>query len=114
MKPWWQVVKPHRDIREGRLDEAVFAADLGDVLSQKGPVDYRDPETFFTRTYLPKGLANLLSGITSRLCGEKGSVNNSTILSPSSCSGKISESCLFLTHLEITSYHILIEYKECA
>jgi len=71
MKPWWQIVKPHRDIREGRLDEAVFAADLGDVLSQKGPVDYRDPETFFTRTYLPKGLANLLSGITSRLCGKK-------------------------------------------
>ena len=106
MKPWWQVVKPHRDIREGRLDEAVFAADLGDVLSQKGPVDYRDPETLFTRTYLTKGLANLLSGITSRLCGEKGSVNNSTILSPSSCSGKMSESCLFLTHLGITSYHI--------
>jgi len=71
MKPWWQIVKPHRDIREERLDEAIFAADLGDVLSERGPVDYRDPETFFSRTYVTKGLANLLSGITARLSGER-------------------------------------------
>jgi len=70
MKPWWQVTKPHRDIREGRLDEAIFAADLGDVLSERGPIDYRDPETFFSRTYVTRGLANLLSGIAGRLSGE--------------------------------------------
>jgi len=70
MKPWWQIAKPHRDIRENRLDEAIFAADLGDVLSDRGPVDYRDPETFFSRTYVTKGLTNLLSGIAARLAGE--------------------------------------------
>ena len=37
LRPWHQVVLPHRDIREGRLDESVFAADLSDVLAF--PVD---------------------------------------------------------------------------
>jgi hypothetical protein len=30
--PWWQVAEPHRDIREGRFDAAVFAADMGMAL----------------------------------------------------------------------------------
>jgi len=42
VKPWWQVVTPHKDIREGRLEEAVFAADLGDAVQYKGPTDYKD------------------------------------------------------------------------
>ena len=46
MKPWLEVARPHRDIREGRFDEAVFAADLGDVAQKQGRIEYRDPETF--------------------------------------------------------------------
>ncbi|NVM26748.1 MAG: hypothetical protein HWN70_12640 [Desulfobacterales bacterium] len=38
VKPWWQVATPHKDIREGRLDEAVFAADLGDVVHDRDPM----------------------------------------------------------------------------
>ncbi len=26
LKPWYAVATPHKDIREGRLEEAVFAA----------------------------------------------------------------------------------------
>ncbi|MDI6892281.1 MAG: DUF499 domain-containing protein [Actinomycetota bacterium] len=70
MKPWWQITTPHRDIREGRLDEAVFAADLGDVAQGKGPIDYRDPETFFRKTYVTKGLENLVESVLSRLAGK--------------------------------------------
>ena len=28
LKPWFAVATPHEDIREGRLSEAVFAANL--------------------------------------------------------------------------------------
>lgn len=69
MKPWLQVAVPHKDIREGRLDEAVFAANLGDVVQDKGPIDYRDPETFFRKTHFTAGLANLLGTVLSRLSG---------------------------------------------
>ena len=68
--PWWQIAEPHRDIREGRLDAAVFAADLGMVLQNKGAVDYRDPVTFFKKTYPTRGLTELLVDIMRRLAGE--------------------------------------------
>jgi predicted AAA+ superfamily ATPase len=72
MQPWWQVAIPHRDIREGRFDESVFAADLGNVLLGTGPADYTDPETFFTRTYLTRGLASVLRTVLERLAGKGG------------------------------------------
>jgi len=70
MKPWLQDVVPHKDIREGRLDEAVFAASLGDVAQDKGPIDYRDPETFFRKTYFTAGLTNIIGTVISRLSGK--------------------------------------------
>ena len=47
LAPWRKIAEPHRDIREERFDPAVFAADLGMVLRDEGPLDYRDPVTFF-------------------------------------------------------------------
>lgn len=70
MKPWTQVVNPHPDIRQGRLDESVFAADLSDVLADRGPLEYRDATTFFRKTYPTQGLRNLLSAVLSRLAGQ--------------------------------------------
>jgi hypothetical protein len=70
LPPWWQVAEPHRDIREGRFDAAVFAADLGMVLQDKGAVDYRDPVTFFKKTYPTRGLTELLVDIMRRMAGE--------------------------------------------
>jgi len=69
MRPWWQVATPHVDIREGRLEEAVFAASLGDVVQNKGPTDYRDPEAFFRKTYFTAGLTNLIGAVLSKLSG---------------------------------------------
>ncbi len=69
LRPWHQVVTPHRDIREGRLDEAVFAADLSDVAAGRGPLEYQDPATFFRRTYPTQGLVNLMAAVLSRLAG---------------------------------------------
>ncbi|GFP34515.1 hypothetical protein HKBW3S43_00308 [Candidatus Hakubella thermalkaliphila] len=69
---WWQVTIPHRDIREGKLSEAIFAADLGDVVYGKAPLEYRDASIFFQKTYLTQGLKNLLENVLSRLSGGKG------------------------------------------
>jgi len=71
-KPWWNVTVPHKDIREGRLDESVFAAKLGDVLRDRGPLEYKNPETFFRKTHLTLGLERLCAAVISRLSGGKG------------------------------------------
>jgi len=70
MNPWYQVITPHRDIRAGKFDESVFAADLSDVIADRGPLEYRDAETFFRKTYPTQGLVNLLSAVASRLAGK--------------------------------------------
>lgn len=36
LKPWYAVAIPHEDIREGRLAEAIFAANLWAVVSGYG------------------------------------------------------------------------------
>jgi len=69
---WWQVTTPHKDIRAGKMSEAIFAADLGDVAYGKAPLEYQDARIFFQKTYLTQGLKNLLENILSRLSGGKG------------------------------------------
>ena len=69
---WWQVTTPHKDIKEGKMSEAIFAADLGDVVYAKAPLEYKDASTFFQKTYLTQGLKNLLENVLSRLGGGKG------------------------------------------
>jgi len=63
MKPWWKVAIPHEDIRRGRMEPSVFAIDLGDVTMGGAPREYRDPVRFFTRTYMTKGLRELLVSV---------------------------------------------------
>jgi hypothetical protein len=74
MKPWWQVAIPHRDIREGRISD--FAADLSSIIKGEASIEYIDPETFFRRTHLTKGLENIVSDVLITLSkeGEKGKV----------------------------------------
>jgi predicted AAA+ superfamily ATPase len=69
LKPWRQVVTPHADIRQGKFDASVFAADLGEVLAGRGAIDYRDAKTFFSKTYLTHGLTQLLIDVMRRLGG---------------------------------------------
>ena len=69
LKPWRQVATPHADIRQGKFDTSIFAADLGEVLAGRGAVDYRDACTFFSKTYLTEGLTQLLIDVMQRLAG---------------------------------------------
>jgi len=71
LKPWYKVVTPREDLREGKpLDAAEFAVNLGKVRLGTAPPDYRDPERFFDRTYLTETLCNLGGEVVRRLSGE--------------------------------------------
>ncbi len=73
MKNWFDIITPHADIRKGHFDEAVFAADVGDVADGKAPADYNDPYLFFKKTYLTDGLTNLLTRVHDKLTKGQGS-----------------------------------------
>ncbi|MFP4346160.1 MAG: ATP-binding protein [Anaerolineales bacterium] len=72
MKNWFDIIPPHEDIRKGHFDEAIFAADLGDVAAGVAPQDYNDPYLFFTKTYLTRGLQNLLTRVEQKLTAGQG------------------------------------------
>ncbi len=72
LKPWREVVTPHRDVASGRYQQAEFAADLWQVHLGEGSDEYRDPVEFFRRTYLTESLTRLLVGALQRLSGSGG------------------------------------------
>ena len=69
-KPWHEVVQLRDDLRSGELSLAVFAADLYDVVMQKGqrPV-YEQPGEFFALTYPTYNLRELVKDVAVRLAG---------------------------------------------
>ena len=72
LKPWREVVTPHRDVASGRYQQAEFAADLWQVHLGEGTDEYRDPVEFFRRTYLTESLKAMLVGAVRRLAGRGG------------------------------------------
>jgi len=70
-KPWHKVVQLRDDLKTGELSLAVFAADLYDVVMQKGrrPV-YEDPAEFFALTYPTYNLRELVKDVALRLAGK--------------------------------------------
>lgn len=71
MKPWYKVVTPREDLREGKaLDAAEFAVHLDHVRDGRAGADYQDPARFFERTFLTKNLTLLASETLRRLSGE--------------------------------------------
>jgi predicted AAA+ superfamily ATPase len=76
LKPWYKIVTPREDLREGKpLDASEFAVHLDNIRDGKAPLDYQDPERFFERTYLTKNLSDLASSVVRRLSGEKVETN---------------------------------------
>jgi len=72
LKPWREVVTPHKDVASGRYQQAEFAADLWQVHLGGGTAEYRDPVEFFRRTYLTESLKGILVGAVERLSGRGG------------------------------------------
>lgn len=73
LKPWYDVVKPREDLREGKpLDASEFAVHLDKVrLGDQGnaPEDYKNPSRFFDRTFLTENLTALGAEVMRRLSG---------------------------------------------
>lgn len=105
LKAWRQVVTPHADIRQGKFDASVFAADLGEVLAGRGAADYQDASTFFSKTYLTKGLTQLLIDVMNRV-GGKGKGEPVIQLQTAFGGGK--------THTLLTLYHLFKKPNEVA
>ena len=69
LKPWYSIATPHEDIREGRLAEAIFAADIWAVVQGTAPEVYLDAEEFFRKTYLTTGLSTVVQRVAGALVG---------------------------------------------
>jgi predicted AAA+ superfamily ATPase len=72
LKPWREVITPHKDVARGRYQQAEFAADLWQVHLGEGTDEYRNPIEFFRRTYLTESLKSMLVGAVQRLAGKGG------------------------------------------
>ncbi len=72
LKPWREIITPHRDVASGQYQQAEFAADLWQVHMGEGSREYRDPEEFFRRTYLTESLKSMLVRAVQRLSGSGG------------------------------------------
>ena len=72
LKPWREVVTPHKDVAGGHYQQAEFAADLWQVYKGEGSGEYQDPAEFFRRTFLTDNLKHLLKGALRRLSGQGG------------------------------------------
>src|SRR5947209_5849816 len=72
MKPFHTIAIPHRDILDGKLTMEVFAADLWETHTGRAPLEYKDANNFFKKTYLTQGLKNLLAIVEKRLKGAGG------------------------------------------
>lgn len=72
VKPWRDVIMPHKDVASGHYQQAEFAADLWQVHLGEGSDEYRKPTEFFRRTYLTESLKRLLGGAIQRLAGKGG------------------------------------------
>ena len=71
-KPWYKVITPREDLRDGRpLDASEFAVHLDHVRDGKAPSVYQNPEKFFERTFLTKNLSDLSAEVVRRLSGIK-------------------------------------------
>jgi len=71
LKPWYKVVNPRKDLREGKsLVVAEFAVHLDQIRDNKGYEEYRIPERFFENTYLTDGLVATASEVLRRLSGD--------------------------------------------
>ena len=69
--PWHKVVKLREDLKSGQLSLSMFAADLDDVVMQRGQrPTYEKPEEFFALTYPTYNLRQLAKDVVLRLAAK--------------------------------------------
>jgi hypothetical protein len=71
MEPWYKVVLPRKEVREGRsFNPDEFAIALEQVVAGTAPEDYSNPKQFFARTCFTRALVEHLGLVLRRLAGE--------------------------------------------
>lgn len=71
MEPWYKVATPRAEVREGRsFNPDEFAIALEQVVAGTAPLDYRDAEHFFSRTYFTRALKEHAGMVLRRLSGK--------------------------------------------
>jgi hypothetical protein len=97
-KPWHEVVELREELKSGELTMSMFAADLDEVILQKGkrPL-YEDPAKFFSLTYPTHNLRKLARDVVHRLAGKSDKAIRQLNLTYGG--GK--------THTLITLYHLV-------
>jgi hypothetical protein len=71
LDPWYNVVRPRREVREGRsFNPDEFAIHLEQVVAGTAPEDYRDPRQFFARTCFTRALRDHGGMVLRRLAGK--------------------------------------------
>lgn len=93
---WFNTIMPQYDIRNGQLDESVFAANIEEVAAGTAPVVYQDIVSFFDRTYVTDGMRELIRRVIQALNGKE-SQNRVISLQTGFGGGK--------THSLISLYH---------
>src|SRR5215471_949223 len=79
MDPWYKVVLPRAEVREGRsFNPDEFAIALEQVVAGTAPEDYTTPANFFARTCFTKALCEHMGMVAPRLVGE--TVNAAPVL----------------------------------
>lgn len=63
--------KPRKEVLKGDLDDAIFAAEFGDLLEGKAPAVYADAETFFENTQPTQQLRKVVQAVFGRLANAK-------------------------------------------
>jgi len=70
MDPWYKVVTPRKEVREGRsFNPDEFAIALEQVVAGRAPEDYQDPVQFFSRTCFTRALCDNSGMVLRRLSG---------------------------------------------
>lgn len=99
MEPWYKVVTPRKEVREGRsFDPSEFAIALEQVVAGTAPADYRKPEQFFARTCWTRALTEHVGAVLRRLAGETQNTSPVMTLITQFGGGK--------THTLTTLYHL--------
>lgn len=71
MDPWYKIVTPRREVREGRsFSPDEFAIALEQIVAKTAPLDYRDPAQFFSRTCFTRALKEHVGMVLRRLAGK--------------------------------------------
>jgi Protein of unknown function (DUF499) len=71
LEPWYKIVQPRTEVREGRsFNPDEFAIALEQVVAGTAPQDYTNPAKFFARTCFTKALREHMGMVARRLVGE--------------------------------------------